>query len=168
MECIELNWPCKHSKRSEAATQPFLYWIEWNTSLSQWVSLSFITLGFQKQLYSGVLRKVCSQNMHQILRIREHSCRSVISNLLHIFGTRFPKNTLRELLLGFYPDVWFWSWVKTLRFCKRQLYQVTGSKVCILADSHFSLVMTKFYFSMIVKSNKVLKRMVWTVNMRYM
>ena len=27
------------SKRSEAANQPFLYWIEWNNSLSLWVSL---------------------------------------------------------------------------------------------------------------------------------
>ena len=27
-------------KRSEAANQPFPYWIEWNTSLSQWVSLN--------------------------------------------------------------------------------------------------------------------------------
>ena len=39
MECIELNWLCKHIKRSEAANQPFLYWIEWNTSLSLWVPL---------------------------------------------------------------------------------------------------------------------------------
>ena len=32
------------SKRSVAANQPFLYWIEWNISLSLWVSIrSFIT-----------------------------------------------------------------------------------------------------------------------------
>ena len=38
MECIELN--CVNIwKRSEAASQPFLCWIEWNTSLSLWVSL---------------------------------------------------------------------------------------------------------------------------------
>ena len=27
----------------EAANQPLLYWIEWNTSLSQWLSLTVIT-----------------------------------------------------------------------------------------------------------------------------
>ena len=40
MECIKLNWLCKHIKRSEAANQPFLYWIECNNSLSLWLSLN--------------------------------------------------------------------------------------------------------------------------------
>ena len=34
IDCVNI------SKRSEAANQPFLYWIEWNISLSLWVSLS--------------------------------------------------------------------------------------------------------------------------------
>ena len=39
MECINLIYCVNIWKRSEAANQPFLYWIEWNTSLSLWVSL---------------------------------------------------------------------------------------------------------------------------------
>ena len=34
IDCVNI-W-----KRSEAANQPLLYWIEWNTSLSLWVSLN--------------------------------------------------------------------------------------------------------------------------------
>ena len=39
MECMDLTDCVNISKRSEAANQPFLYWIEWNTSLSLWLSV---------------------------------------------------------------------------------------------------------------------------------
>ena len=62
----------------------------------------------QKQPSRGVLRERCSKNMQQIYRrtpmqsnfieiTLQHGCSPV--NLLHIFGTRFPKNTSGRLLL---------------------------------------------------------------------
>ena len=34
--------------RSEAANQPFLYWSEWNISLSLWVSLNMLVFEMKK------------------------------------------------------------------------------------------------------------------------
>ena len=87
-----------------------LEWLEkWNNSLT-------IHFKLQKQPSRGVLRKRCSENMQQIYRRTpfrsaisikllynfieiglQHGCSPV--NLLHIFRTSFPSNTLGRLLL---------------------------------------------------------------------
>ena len=58
MELKEFNWFCKHEKRQKQQTlcfDDFLYWIQYKTSFSMWVSLkfskvksSFIMIIFQK------------------------------------------------------------------------------------------------------------------------
>ena len=77
---------------------------------------SFSLLYIKKQPSRGVLRKRCSENMQQIYRRTpfrsaisikllynfieiglQHGCSPV--NLLHIFRTSFPSNTLGRLLL---------------------------------------------------------------------
>ena len=68
-----------------------------------------LTWLLQKQSSIGVLKKRCSKNMQQIYRrtpipkydfnkiTLRHGCFPV--NLLHIFGTPFPRNTSRWLIL---------------------------------------------------------------------
>ena len=94
---------------------------ETNTKLKLWpqryMEVAFSHRSFnQKQLSRVVLRKKCSENMHQFAG--EQACRSVISikfqsnfieialrhgcspvNLLHIFRTTFLNNTSGRLLL---------------------------------------------------------------------
>ena len=66
-------------------------------------------LPIQKQPFGGVLKKMCSENMHQIYKRApmlkyyfieislRHGCSAV--NLLHIFRTAFLKNTSGRLPL---------------------------------------------------------------------
>ena len=65
--------------------------------------LAYIYRIVQKQPPRGVPRKRCSKNMQQMYRWHpwvntlRHGCSPV--NLLHIFGTPFPKNTSGRLIL---------------------------------------------------------------------
>ena len=56
----------------------------------------------QKQSSRGVLRKRCSENMHcNFIEVALRNGCSLV-NLLHIFGTAFPKNISGGLLLEKY------------------------------------------------------------------
>ena len=94
----------------------------------------------QKQPPTGVPRKRCSENMHQIYR--KHACRSAISiklhsnfieialrrgcspvNLLRIFRTSFPKNSSGWLLLE--EDFRLMNWLPTSKRVNQCMNTIT-------------------------------------------
>ena len=66
MECIELNWLCKHMKKIRSSQQSFLSRIEWNTSLSLRISLRYYANFKERKLShcSTKFYKIFAKNYH--------------------------------------------------------------------------------------------------------
>ena len=129
------------------------------TNLLDWKILSWVlSVSFriydlldaelQKQPSKNVLVKSCPENMQQIYRRKPiplcHGCSPI--NLLHIFGTAFPKNTTGGLSLEFARRSLLLAhcWLLFTRYLLLSARYWQFSARCLLFSSRCTLLVTFF------------------------